>query len=145
MAYCTNCGKEFKSGEHFCTACGAKMAETAEKTYEKDVAENKVFAIFAYIGILVLIPILAAPKDSKFARFHANQGLVLLISEVILSAVGAFLELLGGVLWILGVVLIPAGVVLQAIPVIWMIIGIVNAARGETKELPIIGQYTILK
>ena len=37
----------------------------------EDVQNNKVFAILAYIGILVLVPIFAA-KESKFARFHAN-------------------------------------------------------------------------
>ena len=38
-----------------------------------DVQNNKVMAVLSYIGILVLIPILAA-KESPFARFHANQG-----------------------------------------------------------------------
>lgn len=41
-------------------------------------------AVLAYFGILVLIPILAA-KESKFARFHANQGLILLITGVAYS------------------------------------------------------------
>lgn len=39
----------------------------------RDIQNNKVMAILAYFGILVLIPIFAA-KESKFARFHANQG-----------------------------------------------------------------------
>ena len=43
---------------------------------------NKVMAILSYFGILVLIPIFAA-KDDAFARYHANQGLVLLIASAI--------------------------------------------------------------
>ncbi len=40
-----------------------------------------VMGILCYLGILVLIPIFAA-KDSKFVRFHANQGLILLLASV---------------------------------------------------------------
>ena len=47
-----------------------------------DFEKNKIFAILAYLGILVLIPILAA-KDSPFAKYHANQGLVLLIGSFV--------------------------------------------------------------
>ena len=46
----------------------------------KDAQDNKAMGILAYLGILVLVPIFAA-KESPFARFHANQGLVLLIAE----------------------------------------------------------------
>ena len=90
-----------------------------------DVQNNKVMAVLSYIGILVLIPILAA-KESPFARFHANQGLILFLCEIIfavanmiLSAIFAFLVLL--------------------------ILGIVNAAQGMAKELPLIGKFRILK
>lgn len=51
-----------------------KTADLTDQFDKADVEQNKVMAILAYFGILVLIPILAA-KDSKFARFHANQGL----------------------------------------------------------------------
>lgn len=45
----------------------------------EDVNGNKVFGILAYIGILFLVPLFAA-KDSQYARFHTNQGLVLFIA-----------------------------------------------------------------
>ena len=35
------------------------------------------------LGILCLVPILAA-KDSPFAKYHANQGLVLFLLEIVL-------------------------------------------------------------
>src|ERR1035437_3247453 len=41
-----------------------------------DVEKNKAMAILGYI--FFVIPLAAAPK-SKFARFHANQGLLLFI------------------------------------------------------------------
>ena len=61
-----------------------QFTDTEDRTAEfdkADISANKVYAILAYIGFLVLVPLIAVPK-SKFARFHANQGLVLLIGEV---------------------------------------------------------------
>ena len=59
----------------------------------QDIASNKVMGVLAYIGILVLIPIFAA-KNSPFARFHANQGLILFIAELCLMVIS---WLLGGI------------------------------------------------
>ena len=51
-----------------------------------DIQNNKTMGILSYIGLLVLVPIFAA-KNSKFARFHANQGLVLVIAQAIVTTV----------------------------------------------------------
>lgn len=109
-----------------------------------DVQNNKVMAVLSYIGILVLIPILAA-KESPFARFHANQGLVLLLCEVgfsvasmILSVIFAFLGPLA-LLWTLVAALVNIAFL------VLLILGIVNAAQGMAKELPLIGKFRILK
>lgn len=50
--------------------------QTEDNTSEfeqEDINQNKVMAVLAYIGILVLVPLLAAP-NSKYARYHVNQG-----------------------------------------------------------------------
>lgn len=111
----------------------------------KDAQDNKAMGILAYLGILVLVPIFAA-KESSFARFHANQGLVLLLAEVaygivvaILSAIFLAISLS---LWL--VINTILGILWIAFAV-WAILGIVNAAKGEMKPLPIIGGITILK
>ena len=110
-----------------------KVAEPeVEAPKNNDVDSNKLFAILAYFGILVLIPIFVA-KDSKFARFHANQGLILIIGEIAASIIAAIPHL--G--WI--------GSIVSLICFIFAIIGIINAAKGEFKELPYIGKYQILK
>ena len=54
-------------------------SDTTTQFDPRDIEQNKLMAILAYLGILVIIPILAA-KESKFARFHSNQGLILLIA-----------------------------------------------------------------
>jgi len=96
----------------------------------KDVEENKIWAVISYLGILCLIPLLAK-KDSPFAQFHAKQGLVLFIAGVIVGAVSA-LPLIG---WF---VVAPLG---SLFLLILAIMGIINAAKGEMKELPLIGQF----
>ncbi|MBE7030404.1 MAG: zinc ribbon domain-containing protein [Ruminococcaceae bacterium] len=110
-----------------------------------DATEHKAMAVLAYLGILVLIPIFAA-KDSKFARFHANQGLVLLIASLAVNIVGnlaqmilaPFAFLLAG---LVGTLVSLVGLVFFVLTVL----GIVNAVQGAEKELPIIGKFRILK
>jgi len=111
----------------------------------EDVQQNKVFAILAYIGILFLVPLLAA-KDSQYARFHTNQGIVLFITDIILSivlgivsAIFAFLPVIG---WIITALI---STVIGIVVLVFLILGIVNACSGEPKKLPIIGGITILK
>lgn len=110
----------------------------------EDVQQNKVFGILAYLGILFLVPLLAA-KDSQYARFHTNQGIVLFITDVILgivmgiiSAIFAFIPFVG---WIVASLI---NTVIGIFILVLLIIGIVNACSGEPKKLPIIGGITIL-
>ena len=113
----------------------------------EDVNSNKVFGILAYIGILFLVPLFAA-KDSQYARFHTNQGLVLFIAEVILNIAA---KIVIGIFSVasLGLLAVPISIVLNlvvwAFSVGFMILGIVNACSGEAKELPVIGKITILR
>ncbi|MES2766768.1 MAG: hypothetical protein V4642_12910 [Bacteroidota bacterium] len=105
-----------------------------ERVDTTDAENNKVMGILAYLGILVLIPILTA-KESAFARFHANQGLILM--------------LLWAATWILGM-LLPWGlqiiVTLMNVAIfVLAIIGIINAVGGKMKPLPLIGNITLLK
>lgn len=99
----------------------------------EDINKNKIFAILAYFGILVLVPIFAA-KDSKFAKFHANQGLLLFIAEIA-----------GSVISVIPVLGTLVSFVVSIACFALAIIGIINAAKGEAKELPVIGKYEILK
>ena len=116
-----------KVGDHFKNAAD----ETAECD-QADINSNKVMAILAYIGILFLIPLFAA-KDSKFARFHTNQGIILFIVAIISYIIGK-IPVIGFV-----------GTILSCLCSIFAIIGIIYAAQGKAKELPLIGKYKILK
>ncbi len=120
------------------------LNNTADTTYEfsaDDIQKNKGMAVLAYIGIFVLIPLFAA-KESRFARYHTNQGLVLLIVNIAYNILSGLVALLfSGPLSIISAIFKLFSLVLLAL----MIIGIVNAANGRAKELPVIGRYTLLK
>ena len=55
-----------------------KMTDRTPEFDPLDIQNNKAMGILAYIGFLVLVPLLAAPQ-SKFARYNSSQGLVLCI------------------------------------------------------------------
>lgn len=166
MVFCNNCGAQVADGVKFCPSCGAPVApaqaapqqpaqqaaqddfsskvaalnNTADTTGEfdpADIEKNKVMAILAYLSWLVLIPLFAA-KESKFARYHVNQGLVLAITEIVWWIVSGILT---AIIPILSLVL---GIV-NIVFVIMLIIGIINAANGKAKELPVIGKFRIIK
>ncbi|MDR2157259.1 MAG: zinc-ribbon domain-containing protein, partial [Clostridiales Family XIII bacterium] len=63
-----------------------------------DAEANKIFGILAYLGVLVLVTIFAAPKTSIYARHHANQGVLLVLCVIALSVGLGILGALLGVI-----------------------------------------------
>jgi uncharacterized membrane protein len=122
----------------------------------QDAEKNKLFGIVAYIPFLFLVPLLAA-QDSKFAKYHANQGLLLTIVAVILWIVQKVINTLirnamyrnflnnpigstaGG-----GFVITLIGLVVWGIITILGLIGIIAANKGECKPLPVIGKFNLI-
>ncbi|MGN0517757.1 MAG: zinc-ribbon domain-containing protein [Acutalibacteraceae bacterium] len=112
-----------------------------------DIQQNKFMAILSYFGLFALIPYFGA-KQSPYAQYHAKQGMNLMLVDI---GVGILAFLLGLIKvtkvygWIPQQVTPGWVVAIQAI--LWLIvlafaiIGIVNAAEGKAKELPIIGKY----
>lgn len=110
-----------------------KTADTTSQFDQEDIDKNKFMAILCYLGILIVIPFLVA-KESKFVKYHINQGLCMIVFILILGVV-SYLPIVG---WIVGAVSGIASLIL-------CLMGILNAARGEAKELPLVGRYTIYK
>ena len=110
-----------------------------------DVEKNKTSAMLSYIFILWLVPMLTA-KDSPFAKFHCNQGILLTmvgfvgaIGITILHFVISYIPFLGGCMnctlaigFFLGMVAL-------------MIMGILNALGGKMKTLPMFPAVTFVK
>ena len=103
--------------------------------------EDKVFAALSYISILFVVPLILKHENDDI-YFHAKQGMVLFLSEVVIWFVLFMLESfivallprttfsltawLGAVAWMLFVVLSVAGVY--------------NALVGKRWEIPILGR-----
>lgn len=169
MAFCYKCGSEVEENVKFCSKCGAdlenpqgtpasdaatnfndvvnnitKTEDTTAEFNAEDIKNNKILALFSYIGILFLIPMLAA-KDSKFARFHVNQGIVLFLFDAIWAVTDLILSLiLGKIVFVSFIYGILSSVVSLAFLAL-AILGIVNACTGKAKKLPIIGIITFIK
>ena len=90
---------------------------------DEDIQANKYMAILSYFGIFLLIPMLAR-KDSEFCRFHVNQGILLLILNLVVAVLSRIVSLL---------------------VLVFMILGIVNCVQGKVKPLPLIGNIQIYK
>ena len=167
MSFCKKCGAQIAPNAPFCSACGTQSAEPQQQAYQQqgyqqqgyqqqgyqqqgysggsDVANNKMMGILAYLGILVLIPVFAA-KESPFARFHANQGLVLALAEVAYAIViSIFSVILYTVSWRLATIMNTLFGILWLAFLVLSIIGLINASSGKTEPLPVIGGITILK
>ncbi len=166
MAFCEKCGTKIEEGVKFCPSCGASIAvsepnpqpvendyaaklqelnNTADTTAEfdqNDIQQNKIMAILAYLSWLVIIPLFAA-KESKFARFHTNQGLVLFLAEIAWAIAYSILSV---VLYSIKLGFIASVLSLVSLLFfIFAILGIINVVNGKAKELPIIGKIRILK
>jgi len=97
----------------------------------KKMEDNKLMGILSYIGVLCLIPLLTK-KDNEFVFFHAKQGLVIFIAEVITAFVAA--------IPFLGWVIAPLASLLW---IILSIMGIVNVLGDKRKEIPVLGKYAV--
>jgi len=113
--------------------------EEPKKASKEDVEKNKVMAIIGYIfPILFFVPLLGdESKKSPYAKFHANQQLILLIFCFAGYFISSFLMVI-----LIGFLLMP---IIWIASIVFMIMGIINAAKGEMKKLPIIGDFDIIK
>lgn len=93
------------------------------KPDSKDVEENRAITFLSYLGLLFLVPMLAK-RESKFAQFHAKQGLVLTVGWFVGSFLMPFLGL---------------GFLVYVFVLILSVMGLVNVNNGRMKELPVVG------
>lgn len=107
--------------------------ENNQPSKNQDIENNKVIAALAYI--IFFLPLIAA-KDSEFGKFHANQGLLVLLMGIAVSVIGTVIPILG---WF---IILPLG---SLIVMVFAILGIINALNGLEKELPLIGNIKLLK
>ena len=117
------------------------QSEDLTKNYEiQDINANKPMGILAYIGLLVLVPIFTA-RESKFAMFHAEQGITLCIAAQVIGLLAWIFSLIPVVGFVFSIISGLVGLVVFGL----MILGIVNSVNGQAKQLPLVGKFTIFK
>lgn len=110
---------------------------------ENNNATAKVISILDYIGFLWILG-LFVEKDDPHVKFHTNQGLVLFLLDVVVGIVNVVFSFLSFIP-VVGLLLSIVVWVLYVGCFVLMILGIVNAAQGQQKPLPLIGGITLLK
>ncbi|MDD3504274.1 MAG: zinc-ribbon domain-containing protein [Eubacteriales bacterium] len=148
---CPTCGKELADSAQFCDNCGTSFVnqqngsqsapntqqnaqggyQAAEVYSPEDIEKNKVMAGLAYL--IFFLPLIACP-DSRYARFHANQALLVFL-----------LGLAAGVINIIPILGCVVSVIAYVFTIVLIIMGMVNAFGGKAKELPLIGKIKIIK
>lgn len=99
-------------------------------------SKEKALSILSYFGPFFLLAVLLAP-ESHFAKYHANQGLVLFLTEVVVSTVimvGRYIPLIGWTFQLLNIVI-----------AVLFFLGLSHAIREVEEPLPFIGEIQILK
>lgn len=92
----------------------------------EEIQQGKTMAIISYL--IFFIPLLMDDmRNNKFVMFHTEQSIVLLILNIAAGIIGTVTCGIGLILYIPWLVL--------------LIMGIMNAANGEVKPLPVIGQW----
>jgi uncharacterized membrane protein len=94
------------------------------------VEANKLVAALSYVWILFLIPLLLK-RNSKFTQFHAKQGLVLFVLEVIVSFVN-IVPVLGQIVWFFASIVF----------LVASIVGIIKTLNGEKWEMPYVYEWS---
>ncbi len=157
--YCTNCGNKLDKEDKYCSSCGKKAVKGNKKESvkesiepEKGIDETKGMAVLSYLGILAFIPYIWGP-NTKFVKFHARQGMNLLLIWVGYSILYNLLILVRIPVytgrwyvstvtpWYIYLFLSLAGLFVITLS----IIGISNVIKGEEKEIPFVNKIKIIK
>jgi len=102
-----------------------------------NLSDNKVMAILAYLGILIIVPFLTGASKNPFVKFHIKQGLALIIVSIVWGFVASALGMILATLS-LGFLTMFFSLVSLGLLII-DIIGLINAANGKMSPLPIVG------
>lgn len=108
-------------------------SQVQEDTYSiEDIEKGKTMAGLSYL--LFFLPLVVCP-ESKYAKFHANQALLLLITAIAGNVILGLIPVIGWMLMpIFGIGVLALG-----------IMGLINGFGGKAKCLSLIGKFTIIK
>jgi len=111
----------------------------------EEIEQSKVISALAYLGILFFLPLVVQPV-TRYGKFHANQGLLLLLTSI---AGGIVISILSALFMVISWRMLFLSSILYTVFYIGVaalaVLGIVNALQGKAKPLPVIGKLTLIK
>ena len=157
MPKCKQCGAHLEPGERYCPTCGApavsqeeafeqhaarfaaEWSHSADYTHQylpNDIETNRLMTMFCYLGILWIIPCLTA-RTSPYVRFHLNQGLLLLVTNLLLNGILSVIR---------GIPLVGAvcSILVMLLQLAYLAFGLYHSYKGHARELPFIGRFRVL-
>ncbi|HIY96657.1 MAG TPA: DUF4870 domain-containing protein [Candidatus Borkfalkia excrementigallinarum] len=119
--------------------------ESEKKSSADELMQKKAICSLAYLfGILFFLPLIIYPND-EFAKFHANQALVVLLTVIVGEVIFGILTGLLGAVAFLGTLFGILCGVFGLIMLVACILAILGVVREERYELPIIGKIKLIK
>jgi uncharacterized membrane protein len=114
-----------------------------ESPYESipaaDIASGRILAAVAYLPALCFVGLFAAPGN-RYVGFHARQGLLLFLAEIVGALVISLFDASLGAIPVVGFL---ASAILKF--VLWFsflgatVYGVIKGANGETARIPYLG------
>lgn len=106
-----------------------------------DIQQNQKVGAAAYLGILFFVP-LVVNQNSRYGRYCANQGLLLLLAMIATALVR---ELLGWLPLLGGIVALVVGITQLAIFVVMVYYAYLSYSKGQAMEVPLIGKIQLIR
>jgi len=109
-----------------------KITEKINAIFQKDGKASlltRIAAAISYLGVFCLAPIIFKAKN-EYIRFHARQGLVLFICEIIFVLI-----------WIIPFIGWLIGFIGWVACFIFSLLGLIRSLSGKKWEIPIIKNF----
>ncbi len=133
--FCSNCGTKTDPRQVICTHCGVSLGGNSVSV---TIGEDKTIAILSYITLIgfIIALVMHSSNKTKLGAYHLRQALGLMCTGFAIYIVLMILVIIP-FLFIIKLILMP--LVSLGILVL-LIMGIINAANGEMKPVPLVGQ-----
>lgn len=122
------------AGKQKTTGSAGRSTQHQAHVYSSEAGDYRHLSILSYFGILFLIP-LFMHRESAYVRFHANQGLLLFLAELLVQFTTRYFPVLGGLVGTVGGIFC----------LVCFFKGVSSAAKGRMDKLPVIGDITLIR
>lgn len=108
-----------------------------------DLKENSIYGGLGYV--LFFLPLITRPK-SEYGRYCANQGLIILIAQLVILIAFAILDAVVGWVPIVGWIIDVARKILHTVlALVTLYLTYLACFKSDAREVPYFGKYNIIK